>query len=200
MKTIALIMTMSVSVLFAQAQKKHDHAGTQPHAEFGLKGGLNIANVHIQNASSPDAKPSFYLGGLAHIHITKHFAIQPEVMYSGQGYNQKIGNADYKINLHYINVPVLAQFMIGDGFRLQTGPQLGVLAAARQKLGGNSSNIKDAYKPVDVAWVFGAGYVTPSGFGVDARYNLGISNINDVTGTNVNNRVFQVGVFYQFKQ
>lgn len=197
MKTIVLVMSFSVVTLFAQAQKKHAH--TQPHAEFGLKGGLNISGVHVQNSSSPDPKPSFHLGALAHIHITKYFALQPEMMYSGQGFKQTIVNTDYKYNLHYINIPVLAQFMVGDGFRLETGPQLGILAAARQRVGGTSTGIKDNYKPVDFGWVVGAGYIFPSGFGVDARYNLGISNINDVSATNVNNRVFQAGVFYQFR-
>ncbi len=199
MKTIVLIISFSAVALFAHAQKKHSDAHMQPHVEFGLKGGLNIAGVHVQNTSSPDPKPSFHLGGLAHIHVTKYFAVQPEIMYSGQGFKQTIANTDYKYNLHYINIPVLAQFMVGDGFRLETGPQLGILAAARQKVGGASNDIKGNYKPVDFGWVVGAGYIFPSGFGIDARYNLGISNINDVSATNVNNRVFQAGVFYQFR-
>jgi hypothetical protein len=199
MKTIGLLMAVFAASFSLQAQKKAAHTASQPHIEFGVKGGLNISNVHVQNSNSPDAKPSFHLGGLAHIHINRHFALQPELMYAGQGYQQDLANVNYKYNFHYINIPVLAQYMVGDGFRLQTGPQLGVLAAARRKQGGTSITIKDNYKPVDVGWVFGAGYLTPSGFGIDARYNLGFSNINDVSGTNVNNRVFQAGVFYQFR-
>ena len=34
------------------------------------------------------------------------------------------------LRLNYINVPVL-QYMFGDGFRLQTGPQLGILTNAK---------------------------------------------------------------------
>ncbi|GAC1599774.1 MAG: porin family protein [Chitinophagaceae bacterium] len=187
-----------LSVLFINAQSRQDHYG--PHVEFGLKGGLNIANLHIQNTSSPDAKPSFYAGGLAHIHVTRYFAIQPEIMFSGQGAKQTTPDGSYKLNLSYINMPVLAQAMVGDGFRLETGPQLGILAAAHQKIGATSTNIKSNYKTPDFSWVFGLGYITPSGFGVDARYNLGISNINNVNSTHVNNRVFAVGVFYQFKK
>ena len=178
------------------AQSHHDYS---PHVEFGLKGGLNIANVHVQNTSSPDSKLSFYAGGLAHIHLSKYFALQPELEYSGQGFKQPLNSTNYNYNLGYINVPVLAQLMAGHGFRLETGPQLGILAAAHQKANGVSVNIKDNYKPVDFSWVFGLGYLTPSGLGIDARYNLGISNINDINSTNVNNRVLALGVFYQFK-
>ncbi|MFT4833011.1 MAG: hypothetical protein ACI815_002675 [Psychroserpens sp.] len=38
-----------------------------------------------------------------------------------------------------------------------------------------------------------------SGFGVDARYNYGISNINEDDSSKAYNRGFQVGVFYLFK-
>jgi len=92
--------------------------------------------------------------------------------------------------------------MILDGLRLQTGPQLGLLLSARIKSENNTtSDIKDKYSTADFAWIFGAGYLFPSGFGFDARYNLGISNINVVGDYNRNklqNRVFQLGIFYQF--
>ena len=194
MKKVVIIPSLLIIVLSMQAQKKQ-----APPVEFGIKAGLNISNVHVQNSNNPDSKASFYAGGLAHIHITSQFAVQPEIMYSGQGYTQSIAGTDHKINLGYINIPVLAQLMFGEGFRLETGPQLGLLAGAHDKFNKVSVDVKDNYKGLDFAWVFGVGYLTPAGFGVDARYNLGISNINDVNSTNVNNRVFAVGVFYQFK-
>jgi len=198
MKKIFAISTAVLGCLIAGAQSHHD--ANTAHAEFGLKAGLNIANLHVQNASSPDAKLGFNAGGLAHIHLSKHFAVQPEIMYSNQGAKETISNTDYKVNLHYINIPVLAQFMVDDGFRIETGPQLGVLASARQKVEGTSTDIKDNYKTADFAWAFGLGYITHAGVGIDARYNLGISNINNASSTNVNNRVFQVGLFYQFRK
>ena len=198
MKKILAITTAVLGCLVAGAQSHHDTYS--PHAEFGLKAGLNIANLHIQNASSPDAKLGFNAGGLAHIHLSKQFALQPEIMYSNQGAKETISNSDYKVNLHYINIPVLAQLMVGDGFRIETGPQLGLLVSARQKTEGVSTDIKDSYKTADFGWAFGLGYITHAGVGIDARYNLGISNINNVSSTNVNNRVFQVGLFYQFRK
>ncbi len=202
MKTVILSAVLAVSVISAGAQSKsHNNSAHEayPHAEFGIKGGLNIADLHIQNTSNTDVRPSFNLGGLAHIHLTQYFAVQPEIMFSGQGYRQDIGNTTYKYNLNYINIPVLAQFMFGDGFRLETGPQLGILAAAHAKVLKTSTDIKDNFRTADFAWAFGLGYITHSGFGVDARYNLGLTNINDASATKVYNRVFQAGVFYQFR-
>ncbi len=201
MKTILLASAMSLTVFSMHAQSRKDRHHSDANVAFGVKGGVNITNLHFQNNSSadPGSKVSFHAGGLAHIHVSQNFAVQPELVYSGQGYKYTSGNTTTRARLHYINLPVLAQFMVGDGFRIETGPQLGILAAANQKTGKVSVDIKDNIKTLDFSWVLGVGYVTHSGFGVDVRYNWGISNINDVKNTgSVNNRVFQAGIFYQF--
>jgi hypothetical protein len=105
---------------------------------------------------------------------------------------------DVKLKLNYINIPLLAQYMTLDGFRLQTGPQIGFLTSAKSKVGDVERSVKDDLSSVDFSWTFGAGYLFPSGFGVDARYNHGISNISDDEIFEARNRVFQFGVFYQF--
>ena len=190
MKNSLIIVVFLFAGLALRAQKTDVH--------FGLKAGLNIANLNVKDASGYDSKASFYAGGLAHIHVTQHFAIQPEVMYSGQGGKTTIAGTDYKVNLNYINVPVLGQYMTGGGFRLQTGPQVGFLTTAKSKVNDDETNIKDNFKTTDFSWVFGASYQTHSGFGVDGRYNLGLSDISESNASKVRNRVVQLGVFYQF--
>ncbi len=198
MKTVYLVTAFLLGSYCINAQSAHKEM--RPHAEFGLKAGLNISNLRIENSTNPDTKASIYAGGLVHIHLTQYFAVQPELMFSGQGASQTIAGTTYKLNLNYVNVPVLAQFMVGDGFRLESGPQLGILASAHSKVNGNSSDVKDDYKGFDFSWVFGLGYITHSGFGIDARYNLGVSNINDdANSSKINNRVFAAGIFYQFR-
>jgi hypothetical protein len=169
------------------------------HPHWGIKGGINVANIDVQHGAEPDARVGVHFGGLAHIHLSEHFALQPELMYSNQGAERTSGNTDYKTKLHYINVPVLLQFMTGSGFRLQTGPQLGVLMSAKSKVNDTETDVDDSYKTPDFSWSFGASYVTMKGLGFDARYNHGISNFNDLPGNKYKNRVFQFGVFYQFR-
>jgi Outer membrane protein beta-barrel domain len=186
--------------LFAAMASGSSIIKAQTHVELGLKGGLNVAKLSTSSSSANvDPRISFNLGALAHIHISKEFAVQPELLFSGQGAKQTISNVVYKTNLNYVQVPVLLQYMIGTGFRLQTGPQIGFLASAKNKAGDITTDVKNNYKKVDVGWAFGAGYLTTSGFGIDARYNLGLSKINDNNGAKISNRVFSFGVFYQFK-
>ena len=106
---------------------------------------------------------------------------------------------DTKYNLDYINVPVLFQYMFDNGFRLQAGPQVGFLISAKSKNNDNTTDIKDDLKPIDFGVSIGASYVfPPTGFGIDARYNLGLSNINKKSTVNSTNRGLQLGIFYIF--
>lgn len=190
MKKLFVFATVLLTATALRAQ--------QPSTHFGLKAGLNLANLEIENAADGDHRTGFHVGGLAHIHIARQFAIQPELVFSLQGREQTIGGVEYRNNLSYINLPVLAQYMFGTGFRLQTGPQLGILVSAENKVNDVESDVKDSYKTPDFSWVFGASYLTNVGLGFDARYNLGISNIYDVGNTEIRNRVWQFGLFYQF--
>lgn len=166
-------------------------ASAQP-VTMGIKGGLNFYSLAGTNEGSYDSKTSFHLGLLGHIHMSHDFALQPEFVFSSQG--TEYGN-NLELDLDYINVPLLFQYMFDNGFRLQAGPQLGFLVSAK----GNGEDVIDNYKTVDFGLSFGASYVhPPSGFGVDARYNHGLTDINDSNGADSYNRGFQVGVFYLF--
>lgn len=172
------------------------------HVEFGVKAGLNLSTVKVgSSAGNSDPRLSAHVGGLAHIHLTKEFAIQPELVFSGQGFKTtNTGNSNksnYKLN--YLNIPVLVQYMFNNGIRLESGPQVGLLLSGKYKTGDVTTDVKNAYKDIDFAWAFGAGYIMPSGLGFDARFNLGIAKINDDIMADRRNGVFQVGVFYQFR-
>jgi hypothetical protein len=92
------------------------------------------------------------------------------------------------------------QYMFDNGFRLEAGPQIGFLTNAKSEFNGSDSDVKESIKKVDVAIGAGIGYINPpSGWGVDARYNHGLSNINENGSVNSYNRGFQLGILYQFQ-
>ena len=183
-RVIFVLSALFLSTLFVSAQETH----------FGVKAGLNVSSINVSPGGDYDSKAGLHVGGLAHIHISPHFALQPEVVYSMQG--GKVD--DVKLKLNYINIPLLAQYMVDNGFRLQTGPQLGLLVSSKREEGDVEVNIEDNFSTVDFSWAFGMGYLFPSGFGVDARYNLGINDIYEPNAAKLKNSVFQVGLFYQF--
>lgn len=190
MKRTILAIGFLTAVFGAKAQVK---------AQFGLKGGVNVASLNSNNANDFDSKVGFHAGGLVHIHLTKMFAIQPEVVYSTQGAKLNIAGIENKFDINYVNVPVLLQFMTAKGFRVETGPQVGFLTTATRKINGNSANEKDAYNTTDFSWAVGLGYLSSANVGVDVRYNLGISDISKSSTVKTVNNVLQLGLFYQFK-
>jgi hypothetical protein len=179
---VTILLTCLASATFAQAN-------------FGVKGGLNLYNINNKNGDNLNSKAGIHLGLLAHLHVTERFALQPELYYSMQGAE----NGGANVNLNYINVPLLFQYMFDNGFRLQAGPQVGILTSARLKNDGESVGVKSAYNSLEFGLPLGVGYVSPSGFGVDARYHLGLSNIREDDNNKAMNRGFQLGVFYLFK-
>jgi hypothetical protein len=190
MKKISLffLSLLSASFLFAQS------------TSFGLKGGLNISTTTNSQGGERGSRPGLHAGLLAHIHINQMLAIQPEIVYSSQGAKYTVTDGEHSLALNYVNLPVQVQYMFSNGFRLQTGPQVGFLASAKDKRNGAETDFftSDDFKSVDFSWSAGLGYMAPSGLGIDARYNFGLSNINDFGTATVHNNVFQIGLFYQF--
>jgi len=167
------------------------------HVNIGIKGGLNVYNIHNDNGVKYDSKTGLHLGLLGHIHLEKEWAVQPELVYSSQWAKYNFPNSETRVNLDYINVPVMLQYMFDNGFRFEAGPQVGFLVNAKT---GNKIDVTDHYKSIDFGIGLGIGYIKPStGFGVDARYNIGVSDITENNEVKSTNRGFKLGVFYQFK-
>lgn len=161
------------------------------HVNIGIKGGLNAYTVTDGSVFDNDLKVGFNLGLIGHVHLADPIALQPELVYSRQG------NKD--VNLDYINIPLMFQYMYDNGFRLQAGPQLGFLVGAKSEIAGEKIDVKDEFESIDLALGAGLSYVNPAtNFGVDFRYNHGLTNLSKVDGPSYYNRGFQVGVFYLF--
>ncbi|MDN3688983.1 porin family protein [Cyclobacterium jeungdonense] len=170
------------------------------HVNFGIKGGVNSYTIKGDNTAGFDSKTSFHIGLIGHIHMANQFALQPELVYSVQGAQNGVAGQDVELDLNYVNVPLLFQYMFDNGFRLQAGPQLGFLASAKSGVNDNKTDVTDNFESMDLGLGVGASYVNPAtNFGVDVRYNMGLSNINKTGNANYYNRGFQAGVFYLFK-
>jgi len=179
---------------------------TQAQVNFGAKAGVNFANATGSDASGSSIRVSFNAGFLAQIPVSDALSVQPEVVYSDQGAKVNFDNGTggtesgaYKLG--YINVPVLLKYTTSSGFFVQTGPQIGFLLSAKASANGVSVDEKSNFSSTDFSWAFGLGYLTSANVGIDARYNLGLSNIEKTDQSNsgtVKNSVIQVGIFYLF--
>ena len=172
---------------------------------FGVKAGLNLTDFSYSNVyyGSYQSKTNFNLGVMLSVPLSPVFYLQPEMVYSGQGaiYNDESNNVTLHYNYDYLNVPVLIKYQSAAGIFIETGPQIGLLLSAADTK-TNLDQISNS-NTIELAWATGLGYQIPKiHLGVDARYNIGISNVNS-TYTNsgpMHNSVYQFGIFYFFKK
>ena len=206
MKKIILTVAAVFAFGFANAQE----------TKFGVKGGVNFANLSgdIEDNST---KVGFNVGSFVEIKISDKFSLQPELLFSTQGtkeeysetFNGTTINYDSKLNLSYLNIPVMAKFYVADKFSLEAGPQIGFLLSAKTKTevtdGTNSSSeeedFKDNVESTDFGLNFGAGYDFTSNLSAGFRYNLGLSNVAKTEAgddTKIKNTVLSVSLAYKF--
>lgn len=160
--------------------------------KFGAKGGLNFATISGDNTKGVDLVTSFNFGVLSEIPISDKFSFQPEIMYSGQGYSFN----DNTIALSYLNIPLMGKYYVTKGLSVEAGPQIGFLLAAKNE----KTDVKDSFNTFDFGINFGLGYKLDNGLNFVARYNLGLTDINNVENSSSKNKngVFQVSVGYFF--
>lgn len=188
---------------------------------FGVKAGANISNI-TADSPSPDwehsAKTSFHGGLVLQYKFSDKFGIQSEVLYSMQGaedgfdpyYDVNFETKDLRLNLEYINVPVLAEYGITSGLNVQLGPQIGFLIYPEQEVEytymdeerKQNSSLNNYTKTVDFALAGGLEYNFDMGLFIDARYNLGLTSFSENKGGSVlpdsKNSVLQFSVGYMF--
>ncbi|PKD15887.1 hypothetical protein APR41_11440 [Salegentibacter salinarum] len=160
--------------------------------EFGAKGGLNFASVSGDNTEGIDVVTSLNFGVLSEIPVSDKFSFQPELMYSGQGYSFN----ENTIALSYLNLPLMGKYYITKGLSVEAGPQIGFLLSAKNE----ETDVKDSFNSFDFGVNFGLGYKFDNGLNFGARYNLGLTDINNLDNSSSKNKngVFQLSVGYFF--
>ena len=199
MKKVLLTAAAIFAFGFANAQE----------VKFGVKAGLNMASLSGGDAyyGSYGSKAGFHVGGLAEIKINDKFSVQPELLYSlkgadfNYGFGGAFGLATDKLNLSYIDVPIMVKFYPIERLSAELGPNIAFLMSAK-RVQNTTIDVKDNFNSIDFGMNIGAGYELKQGIMFQLRYNLGLADISKTaTGaTNVTdkNSVFQVSVGYKF--
>jgi hypothetical protein len=172
--------------VLAQEQQTTSENALSP--KFGIKGGVNLTNMYVKDVSDENMKVGFNAGFFAKLPVTRGFSIQPELLYTSKGaketYNNFIeGRGEYRFNLNYIELPVLAVFNVAKNFNLHVGPYISYLAEANikdLKDNGTMDEITDLdadnFNRIDYGVAGGLG-IDISNFTVGARYNYGFREI-----------------------
>lgn len=162
--------------------------------DLGIKGGATFAN--LTGVTDGSTKTGFVGGAFVTIKFSDKIAIQGDLLYSQQGVELDVD----KINLDYINFPLVLKYYIIKRINIQAGPQFGTVI--NDSLGGFlGSNID--FNSFDVTGVVGIGVDLPLNFRITGRYGFGLSDIsfsdNDFSiDTNSKNSVFSLTAGFSF--
>lgn len=189
-------MAAIFAIGFANAQENEDMS-------FGVKGGLNISSITNSDVEGMDSSTlvGFHIGLFGKFMIADKFAIQPELLYSTQGVKLEGFGSEADLKIDYINIPVMAKYYVAKDFSLELGPQIGFVTSAKIESGGESESVKDDVKSIDLSLGFGASYNIVDNFMVGARYNLGLTRLQEDLEpgeSESKNSVFQISVGYKF--
>ena len=164
-----------------------------------LKAGLNISDLGKQDFGFV-SRLTYHAGVGLEMKYTPFFSLQPELVYSLQGAAKDI-NREFRLNYHYLNLPVIARMYVYHDASFHLGLQYGFLLKAVDRDNINNDDITDSVNRHDLAGVIGFGYTLSDRLVFDLRYNIGITNtagFDVIFQQRVTNRVMQLSVGYLF--
>ncbi len=137
--------------------------------EFGLRYMPTYSSLNLNTSSGGTVKGEVTLGygvgAFLGFNITDHMGIQGEIIYSSLTQKYTDNNDERKINLKYINIPLLMSLNTGKtnavNLNLVAGPQLGISVGSSMNSSSSDGNTTAtavlALKKSDIGLAYGFG-------------------------------------------
>ncbi|MGK7394906.1 MAG: porin family protein [Candidatus Cyclobacteriaceae bacterium M3_2C_046] len=180
------------------------------NVNFGLRGGLNFSSFNDDQVLNADLMSGLHIGVFGRFRISRYLAAKAELIYSMQG-----ARADefaifenYAVNLDYLKIPILGEFIFGNKFVVELGPYFGFLLDSRQSfkqlepINGDFNVSEDDTNTVDIGFAVGGIYYFNQQWGAGIRYNQGFADaLGDdfFQGASGANTVLQLSMLYHFR-
>jgi opacity protein-like surface antigen len=187
-------------------------------AQFGIKGGLNFANVTKASSINKSSKTGFNVAVFLAPPSKGIISSRTELIYSRQGYNYKTSTNTGNVNLDYIMLPQYMSINITKYFSILFGGQMAYLLNAKADSTTNGSSgsgdpyggIMNLYNRFDYGYGGGIEIHPVSGLLIGARVNISLGKLYDISSyssgeppsfipkVNVKNNVFQIFAGWRF--
>jgi opacity protein-like surface antigen len=152
--------------------------------------------------------------------LFRNTAVQMEIKYAGRGARKKTSETDteiYKLNLHYIDLPVLLQYEVQKRILAEAGIITGYLFGASGEDNGGKLDrdyLVD-FKKFDLNWLLGLRYRFNKNISAGIRYSYSLISIRDYVNSSANysiignllgysagdyNNYLSFGIYYQFNR
>ncbi len=136
-------------------------------AEFGLRFMPTYSSTDIQFSSGGEVQGNatlgFGAGAILGFNFSDYVGIQGEIMYSSTSQKYKEEDNERKINLKYVNIPLLLSLNTGKtkfiNFNIVAGPQMGIsVGSSISGVATDSMKAVLSVKKGDLGVAFGAGF------------------------------------------
>lgn len=148
-----------------------------------------------------DLSAGFGIGGILGVNVWDHVGIQGEVIYSSISQKYKEFDNERKINLKYLNIPILLSLNTGKtkavNLNLVAGPQIGIsVGSSLSGTGSDSTRAVLSVKKGDLGFAYGAGV----DFGINrlrrVRFSLGFRGVFGLFDISDNSRNITTDSYY----
>jgi hypothetical protein len=165
---------------------------------WGVKGGLNLANLSVEDFET-SAEPSALAGGFYRLPPFAGIRIQVEGLIA----QRRVTFEDtVRDELNYVEIPILGRYPVfsvgGRAVHALGGGILGFRLSANEIISGESVDVKDAYEPFDFGAAVGGEVAITRRWLADVRYIFGVTNAQTAPGFEAKFRTWQVTVGYVF--
>lgn len=151
----------------------------QDRPTVGLKAGLSLANVSFDDDLGETSNRTGLVTGLfASVPVNSRVAFQPELLYAMKGAKIDIEGNEATLKVDYVEVPLLADVRLNAGttrVSLVAGPSFGFRSRARLEFAGESADVSEEVRRVDVGLATGIA-VTAGRFVLDGHYTWSLRN------------------------
>lgn len=196
MVATVMVSMLGVSVGTAKAQD----GSTPPEnkkVEIGARFMPTISNFEMRNAAGESVKGQltfgYGVGVFVGVNFTPHVGLQGEIIYNSVSQRYKEQDTEHRVNLRYVNIPLLFSLNTGKSRRvngnLVVGPQIGISAGGEVKTTDSASGTTVrplvVVKAGDIGIAYGAGVdfgLNPSRtlrLGIGFRGVYGLLDISD---------------------
>ncbi|GAB3638261.1 hypothetical protein GCM10027422_38510 [Hymenobacter arcticus] len=173
------------------------------HAQLGVRVGGSLSKLRTTTGTnlynSSDSRLGYQVGVTYQVPLIPHLSLVPEVQYSNEHTTLSEASyaiadvffeADSRLSLHYLNVPVLLRAALGPVY-VEAGPQASLLLGGRQTgtitTGGwgvsntiraLDQSVTESNRRFDVGPCVGIGAQLPAGLGLNVRAYWGLTTLN----------------------
>lgn len=219
MKKLFFVAAMAVATLAVNAQSKVK-PGTwsiQPKAGVTITSVTGLDNMDeimagVGHKSESQVNVGATIGAEAEYQINDRFSVAGGVGYIMQGKQwddyKILGGKEWKdckIELGYVNVPIVANFYVFKGLAVKAGVQFAFMTNAKYKYTVKDGNTETKYnqdvmdncKTFDFSIPVGVSYEFDNHIVIDARYNIGVTKVFE--GSTNHNSVLLATVGYKFR-